>query len=91
MLGNVSMFQIVQRHVKYANMCQVSRHAKMCKGVTIRARGYEGNKKEKHVKLQGNEHFIWLISHQFTFPRRGMLCTPTLGGNKCQVPSVSAL
>ena len=62
----------------------------MCKGVSIHARDYQGNKKKKQVKLQGNEHIIVLIIHQFTFSRRDMLCTPTLGGNKCQVPSVSA-
>ena len=77
-------------HVKYAKMCQVLRHAKMCKGVTICAKDYQGNKKEKKFKLQGNEHIRGLISHQFTFSRRGMLGTPTLGGNRCQVPSVSA-
>ena len=90
MLGNAKMFHIVQRQVKYANMCQVLRHAKIFNGVTIHARDYQGNKKEKQVKIQGNEHIIGLISHQFTFSRRGMLCTPTLGGNKCQVPGVSA-
>ena len=87
---NVNMFQIVRRHVKYANMCQVLRHANICNGVTIHARDYQGNKKEKQVKIQGNEHIIGLISHQFTFSKRGMLCIPKLGGNECQVPSVSA-
>ena len=90
MLGIANMCQRVRRHVKYANMCQVLRHANICNGVTIHARDYQGNKKEKQVKIQGSEHIIGLISHQFTFSKRGMLCTPTLGGNECQVPSVSA-
>ena len=90
MIRNANMFQIVQRHVKYVNMCQVLRHANICNGVTIHVRDYQGNKKEKQVKIQGNEHIIGLISHQFTFSKRGMLCTPTIGRNECQVPSVSA-
>ena len=84
------MWQIVRRHVKYSNMCQVLRHANICNGVKTHARDYQGIKKEKQVKTQGNEHIIGLISHKFTFSNRGMLCTPTLGGNECQVPSVSA-
>ena len=90
MLRNANMCQIFRRHVKYAKMCQVLRHAKIFNGVTIHARDYQGNKKEKQVKIQGNEHIIGLISHQFTFSKRGMLCKETLGGNECQVPSVSA-
>ena len=90
MLGNVNMCQIVRMHSKYANMCQMIRHARICNGVTIHVEEYQGDKKEKQVKIQGNEHFIGLISHQFTFSKRGMICTPTLGGNECQVPSVSA-
>ena len=66
MLGNANMRQIFKRHVKYANMCQIIRHAKVCNGVTIHAREYQGKKKEKQVKLQGNEHVRGLISHQFT-------------------------
>ena len=61
MLGISNMCQIVLRHVKYAKMCQVLRHANICNGVTIHARDYQGNKKEKHVKIQGNEHIIGLI------------------------------
>ena len=53
MLGNANMCQIVQRHVKYAKMCQVLRHAKMFKGVTICVKDYQGNKKEKQVKVKG--------------------------------------
>ena len=90
MLGNANMCQIVQRHVKYANICQVLRHAKVCNGVTIHAREYQGKKNEKQVKINGNEHIIGLISHQFTFSKRGMICTPKIGGNDCQVPSVNA-
>ena len=82
MLGNANMYKIVPRHVKYANMFQVPRHAKMCKGVTIHVRDYEGNKKDKKVKVQGNEHIRGLVSHQFTFYRRGMLDTPTIGGSR---------
>ena len=91
MIGNANMCQIVSRHIKYANMCQVLRHANICNGVTIHARDYQGNKKDKQVKKQGNEHIIGLISHQFTVSKRGILCTPTLGRNECQVPSVSEL
>jgi len=50
-----------------------------CEGVTMHAEDCQGNKREEQVKLQGNEHIIGLISHQFTFPMRGMLGTPTLG------------
>ena len=71
-------------------MCQVIKQGNICNSVTIHVRDYQGNKKEKQVKIQGNEHIIGLISHQFTFSKRGVLCTPTLGGNECQVPSVSA-
>ena len=81
------MWQIVGIHVKHAKMCQVIRHAKMCKGMSMRVRDYQDNKREKEVKLQGNEHIIWLISRQFTFSKRGMLGTSTLGGNRCQVHS----
>ena len=90
MLGYANMCQMVWRHVKHDNMCQVLRHAKMCKGVTMRAKDYQGNKGEKQVKLQGNEHIIGLTSHHFTFSKRGMLGTPTLGTNMCEVPSISA-
>ena len=90
MLGNAKMCQIVRRHVKHVNMCQLIRHAKMCKGVSMRARDCQGNKREKKVKIQGNKHIIGLISHQFTFSRRGMLGTPTLGANRCQVKRLSA-
>ena len=90
MLGNAKMYQIVLRHVKHANMCQVIRHAKMCKGVSMRARDCQGKKREKQVKLQGNEHIRGLISHQFTFSKKGMLDTPTLGANRCQVQSLIA-
>ena len=84
------MCQIVRRHVKQVKMCQVLRHAKMYKGVIMHAKDCQGNKREEQVKLQGNEHIIWLISHQFTFSMRGILSTPTLGANRCQVPSVNA-
>ena len=86
MLGHANMCQIVRKHVKQSKMCQVLRHAKMYKGVTMHAKDYQGNKREEQVKLKGNEHIIGLISHQFTFPMRGMLGTPTLGsiGAKCQ-------
>ena len=90
MLGNANMCQIVRRHVKYAKIFQVRRHANICNGMTIHARDYQGNKKEKQVKIQGNEHIRGLISHQFTFSIRGMLGTLTLGGNRCQVKSISA-
>jgi len=60
----------------------------MWKGVKIHAREYQGNKKDKKVKLQGNEHIIGLISHEFTFSMIGILGTPKWGGNRCQVPSV---
>ena len=90
MLGNANMCQIVRRHSKYAKMCQVLRHAKICNGVTIHVRDYQGNKKVKQVKIQGNEHIIGSISLQCTFSRRVMLCAPTLGGNECQVPSANA-
>ena len=90
MLGNDKMCQIVRRHVKLDNMCQVIRHAKMCKGVSMCAKECQGNKRDKKVKLQGNEHRRGLISHQFTFSKRGMLGTPTLGANRCQVQSLSA-
>jgi len=62
----------------------------MYKGVKMHAKDYQGNKREEQVKLQGNEHIIGLISHQFTFSMRGMLGTQTLGANRCQVPSVNA-
>ena len=62
----------------------------MYKGVSMRAREYQGNKREKKVKIQGNEHIRGLISHQFTFSKSGMLGTPTLGANRCQVKSISA-
>ena len=84
------MCQIVGIHVKHAKMCQVIRHAKMCKGVSMRVKDCQDNKREKKVKLQGNEHIKGLISHQFTFSKRGMLGTLTLGGNRCQVQSLSA-
>ena len=90
MLGHASMYQIVQRHAKQAKMCQVLRHAKMYNGVKMHARGCQGNKMQEQVKIQGNEHIIGLISYQFTFYMRGMLGTPTLGANRCQVPSINA-
>ena len=62
----------------------------MCKGVTMRVRDGQGNKTEKNIKIQGDEHIRGLISHQFTFSVRRMLGTPTLGANRCQVSSVSA-
>ena len=77
MLWNANMCQIVRRHVKHDKMCQVIRHAKMFKGVSMRARDYQGNKRKKQVKLQGNEHIRGLISHEFTFSNRGMLGTLT--------------
>ena len=85
------MCQIVQRHVKQAKMYQVLRDAKMYKGVTMYVRDCQGNKMEEQVKLQGNDHILGLISHQFTFFMRGMLGTPKLGANMCQVPNVNAL
>ena len=84
------MCQIVGIHVKHAKMCQVIRHAKMCKGVSMRIRDFQDNKREKKVKLQGNEHIRGLIGHQFTFPNIGMLSTPTLGSNRFQVQIFSA-
>ena len=90
MVGHANTFEIVRRNVKQAKMCQVLRHAKMYKGVTMHAKVCQGNKMEEQVKLLGNEHIIGLISHQFTFSMRGMLGTPTLGANRCQVLSVSA-
>jgi len=54
----------------------------MWKGVTLRVRDCQGNKNEKQVKLQGNEHIRGLISHQFTFSNRGILGTPRLGANR---------
>ena len=91
MLGNAKMCQIVRRHVKHDNMCQVIRHANMCKGVSnMRARDCQGNKREKQVKLHVNEHIRGLISHQFTFSKRGMLGTPKLGTNRCRVQILSA-
>ena len=90
MLGHANMCHIVRRHFKQAKICQVLRHAKMYKGVTMHARDYQGNRREEQVKLQGNEHIIGLISHQFTFSMRVMLGKPTLGANRCQVPSVNA-
>ena len=84
MLGHANMCQIVRRHAKQAKMCQVLRHAKMYKGVTMHARDYQGNKREEQVKLQGNERIRGLLSHQFTFFMRGMLGTPTLAA-KCKV------
>ena len=80
----------MQRHVKHAKMCEVIRHAKMCKGVSMHLREFQGKKREKNIKLQGNEHIRGLISHQFTFFVRGMLGTPTLGANRFQVKSISA-
>lgn len=62
----------------------------MCMGMTMRARDFHGNKREKYVNLEGNEHIRGLISHQFTFSKRGTLGTTTLGANRCQVPSLSA-
>lgn len=56
----------------------------------MHAKEYQGNKREEQVKIQGNEHIIGLIIHQFTFSMRGMLGTPTVGANRFQVPSVSA-
>ena len=71
------MCQIVGIHVKHTKMCQVIRHAKMCKGVSMCVRDFQDNKREKKFRLQGNEHIIGLINHQFTFSKRGMLGTPT--------------
>ena len=82
MLGNANMCQIVRRHVKCANMCEEPRNSKMSSMFQLRAREYQGNKKEKHVKLQGNKHIIGLKIHQFTFSRRGMVGTPTLSANR---------
>ena len=90
MLGNANMCHIVQRHVKQAKICQVLRHAKMCRGVTMHAKDCQGNEREKKVKLQGNEHIIGLIIHQFSFSLGGMIGTQTIGSNRSQVPSVSA-
>ena len=90
MLGNANMCQIVRRHVKHVMMCQVIRNSKIYKGVSMCARDFQGNKREKQVKLQGNEHIRELISHQFNFSKRGMLGTPTLGANRCRVKSLSA-
>ncbi len=84
------MCEIVRRHVKQDKTCQVRRHAKMYKGVTMHAKDCQGNKREEQVKLQVNEHIIGLISHQFTFSMRVMLEKPTLGANRCPVPSVNA-
>ena len=84
------MCQILGIHVKNSKMCQVIRHAKMCKGVSMRVRGCQDNRMEKKVKLKGNEHIRGLISQQFTFSKRGMLGTPTLGNNRCQVQILSA-
>ena len=84
------MCQIVGIHVKHAKMCQVIRHAKMCKGVSMRVKDCQDKKREKKVKLKGNEHIRGLISHEFTFSNKGMLHTPTLGANKCQMKSISA-
>ena len=52
--------------------------------------GMSRQQKGEKVKLQNNEHIRGLISHQFTFSKRGMLGTPTLGNNRCQVQSLSA-
>ena len=90
MLGHANMCQIIQRHVKQANMWQVLRHAKMYKGVKMHAKDCQGNIREEQVKLQENEHIIGLISHQFTFSMRGMLGRPKLGANRCQVSSLNA-
>ena len=90
MLGHANMCQIVQRHVKQDKTCQVRRHAKMDKGLTMHARDCQGNKREEQVKLQVNEHIIGLISYQFTFSMRVILGKPTLGSNRFQVPSVNA-
>ena len=79
MLGNAKIFQIVQRHVKHAKIFQVIRHSKMCKGVSMHARDFQGKKREKQIKLKENENIRGLISHQFTFSKSGMLGTPTLG------------
>jgi len=86
------MCQIVRRHVKQDKTCQVRRHAKIYKGLTMHARDYQGNKREEQVKLQVNEHIIGLISHQFTFSMRVMLGKPILGAkfqvsmhSKCQI------
>ena len=59
----------------------------------VSSRGFligQGKKREKQVKLQGNEHIRGLISHKFTFSKRGILGTLTLGGNRWQVKSFSA-
>ena len=90
MLGHANMCQIVRIHVKQDKTCQVRRHAKMYKGVTMHARYCQGNKREEQVKLQVNEHTIGLISHQFTFSMRVKLGKTTLCANRCQVPSVNA-
>ena len=81
----------MRRHVEHAKMFQVLRHAKMYKGVQMSVREGQGNKIEKKVKLQENEHIRGLISHKFTFSERGMLGTlSTLGANRCQVKSLNA-
>ena len=84
------MFQIVGIHVKHAKMCLVIRRAKMCKGVSMHVKECQDKKREKKDKLHGNEHIRGLISHQFTFSKRGMRGTLTLGGNRFQVQSLSA-
>ena len=56
----------------------------------MHVRDFQDNKRKKKVKLQGNEHIRGLISHQFTFSKRGMLGTLTVGGNRRQVQSLSA-
>ena len=54
----------------------------MFKGVSVHVKDSQGNKMEKQVKLQGKEHIRGLVIHQFTFSKRGMLGTPTLGRNR---------
>ena len=39
---------------------------------------------EHHIKMHGNEWIRELISHGFTFFKRGMLGVPTLGPKVCQ-------
>ena len=51
------------------------------------AREYRGNTRENQAKIHGNEQIRGLISRNFTFFKRDMLGTPTLGVNACLVPT----
>ena len=48
-------------------------------GISGHGKEFQGNTRENHVKMHGNEWIKGSISHDFIFLRRGMQYAPTLG------------